>query len=180
MCGGKPRVHLDRATAVRRGGLQIAKLQLGQAKFEIDVGGGLGASGGAELGCGSGEVLLLRVDARQKAMSTDVGGIDRSGGGEFLDGSGLLAEIEPGGAESVMGVGPFGLEAQRSLELFHGLLRFAFVFERQSQVVVSGSITGFEFEGLLIVGDRVIPRFVARKFDGLLAIGFGGWRLSER
>src|SRR6185437_2345645 len=165
---------------MRRRGVQIAKLQFGKAKFEIDVGGGLGGSGSAKLGCGSGEILLLRVDAREKAMSADVGGLECSGGGEFLDGSGLFAEIEPGGAESIVGVGPFGLEAQRSLELFHGLFRFAFVFERQSQVVVSRGVAGFEFQSFLIVGDRIIPRFASRKFDGLLAIGFGGWRLSER
>ena len=53
------------------------------------------------------EIILLRVDSRQKAMRSGICGINLHRGIQFLECGGLIAKIVLSGAQSVVSVGPF-------------------------------------------------------------------------
>src|SRR5256885_7018055 len=95
----------------------------------MELGGGLGGEGAAELRFGGGEIALLGIDAREEAMRAGVGGIEIDGGAELVEGRGLIVQVVPGGTEPVMGVGPIGLEAEGGLEFDGGLFGVTFIFE---------------------------------------------------
>src|SRR5258706_14688136 len=79
-----------------------------------------------------------------------------------------------------MRIGPFRFQFQIRFEFLNGLRSIAFVFERQSQVVMSCRVVGFEFEHFSVIHDCLIPGFGARKLQGALAIVFGRLRKGDR
>src|SRR5215475_13371445 len=89
---------------------------------------------------------------------------------QFLNSLGLLVQVVPHSAQSVVSVGPRRSEAAGLLELFESLAGVTLVLERQSQVKVGRGAIWFEREHAAVVFDGFIPRFTLGKLDGTFAI----------
>src|SRR6266481_3891311 len=109
-------------------------------------------------------------------MRSGIRRIELHGGIQLLERGVLLAKVVPGRTQTVMRVSPLWSEPQCGFELFSSLFCIPFIFEGQSQVVVCRRIVGFKSQGLTIICDGLVPRFCARKFDGLLTVTLGSLR----
>src|SRR6202521_1210230 len=82
-----------------------------------------------------------------------------------------------------MRIGPLRFELQRGFELFHGLLGVALILQRQRQIVMRIRVVGFKDQRLAVILNGLVPRLVARKLDGSLAVTLSclrkGWRREQ-
>jgi hypothetical protein len=79
-----------------------------------------------------------------------------------------------------MGIGPLRFEPQSSFKFLNSLLGLALIFQRKRQIVMRIRIVGFKVQRFAITRDGLVPGFVARELDGLLAITLSCLRKSWR
>src|SRR5712691_9938740 len=144
--------------------IQFSKLSFDQSQLKIHFGSGLECECSTQFILSRRKIVLLGINATQETMGCGVPWIKLYRALKLLEGGGLIVKVILRRSQTEMCVAPCGFQAQRFLELVHGVLGVTAVFQRESEVVVCGSVVRFEGNRVVICHDCLIPRFVLGEF----------------
>ena len=82
-------------------------------------------------------------------------------------------EIAPGCAQTVVRIRPVRFEPQCGFKFIRSLARIAFVFQRESEIVVGQRVPRFKLQRLPVSCNGFVPRLGTSKFRGLLPVSLG-------
>ncbi len=171
------RLGLQRLVELVGGDLQVAELCVGQSQLEVNLRRGFRGESALEFALGSRVIVLLRVNARQKAMRLDIRGIERHRGFQFFGGRRNILHIVISRAQSEMSFRPIGFEPQGSLEFRDGLFRMPAIFQCKRKVIVGERVIWFESQCLAVIRYGLIPGFGLGEIHSPFAVCIGS--LSE-